>query len=91
MWSPTIVLIVTLIGHIGLCHVFTNWYEMDVKGIAYAYTISSFNLLVIMSLYQNCCLTDIGDALFCPGAETYEDSWEYIKLVLSSILATIGE
>ena len=35
-----------------LMHLFVNVWEMGITGVAYAFTITCFSLLVILSVYQ---------------------------------------
>ena len=72
---------VALIGaplHFFLCHLFVDVWQLDVEGIAYALTITSFSLVVMLSVYQN-CIPAIEEALFFPTKETWLHWGEYIK------------
>ena len=63
---------------------------MDVEGLAYAYTISSFTMLLLITVYQH-CIPSLSEAVFWPTRETWSNWGEYIKLVIPSIMVALAE
>ena len=61
-----------------LMHLFVNVWQMEMEGIAYAFTITSFFLNVMLQIYQN-RVEAIKEALFFPTKETWLHWMEYSK------------
>ena len=85
-----VILVFASFLHIGWCYLFTQVLEMKVDGLAYAYVITSFTVLFLITISQ-CFIYEIKEALFFPTKETWNNWYEYFALLIPSIVVTFAK
>ena len=84
-YVPMCALIVGTAFHLFFCFLFIYIWQMEIKGLAYAYMAYSVCLLLFIEIYQY-NIPSIRDAIFFPTKETWMNWLDYIKLAIPSFI-----
>ena len=71
--------------HIVWCYLFVEVWGMELKGLAIAMNITTFTMLLMITIYAQ-CISSVRDALFFPTLDAFKGWGEYLRL---SIPATV--
>jgi len=78
---PMVAMFVASLLHIPLCFLFIDVFDMDIRGLAMAHSVTDFILLSAVMIYGNCS-DKIKPALSLPDRETFHGWGEYLSIAL---------
>lgn len=78
---PMVAMFVASLLHIPFCLLFINIFDMDIRGLAMALSVTDFILLSTVMVYGNCS-EKVRPALSMPDRETFSGWGEYLSIAL---------
>ena len=87
---PMIVMFVATCLHLPLCLLFTDVFDLDIRGLSLANSVRDFILFFSVMIYANCS-KEVKPAHFMPGAEALRGWCDYMKVALPSAVMICAE